>query len=152
VKTLCARKIGRGWAQRIRSYSMNTMVGNPGTSPDGGTNEFNPNYRQFLKITQITQPTEIFVFLDEHPDSIDDGAFFNQPETVTGWINLPASYHNNSGVFSFADGSCSLHRWREADTLRPVELISIIGGPAIPVPTGATSDFDWVTEHMSTKN
>jgi prepilin-type processing-associated H-X9-DG protein len=128
------------------------MVGNPGTSPDGGTNEFNPNYRQFLKITQITQPTEIFVFLDEHPDSIDDGAFFNQPETVTGWINLPASYHNNSGVFSFADGSCSLHRWREADTLRPVELISIIGGPAIPVPTGATSDFDWVTEHMSTKN
>ena len=35
----------------------------------------NPGYRQFFKLEQMPQPTEIFVFLDEHPDTINDGFY-----------------------------------------------------------------------------
>src|ERR1019366_2221565 len=82
------------------------------------TNVNNPGYRQFFKMAQIPRPTEIFVFLDEHPDSIDDGYFLNKdappPGGVYGstpdkWLNLPASYHNRSTAFSYADGHASLH-------------------------------------------
>lgn len=67
--TLSAAQSAAGWSQRIRSYSMNDMVGNDClTNSAGGENVNNPGYRQFLKIDQIPQPTEIFVFLDENPE------------------------------------------------------------------------------------
>src|SRR5450631_1066761 len=54
---------GEGWNRRIRSYSMNAMVGDAGTFSTNGVNSNNPGYKQFFKTTQIPQPTGIFVFL-----------------------------------------------------------------------------------------
>jgi prepilin-type N-terminal cleavage/methylation domain-containing protein/prepilin-type processing-associated H-X9-DG protein len=151
-------QIANGWSSRIRSYSMNACVGNAGPSSTNGVNVHDPNYRQFFKITQIPQPTEIFVFLDEHPDSISDGYFVNEVDTsaqpyyneYSEWTHLPASYHNNSGAFSFADGHSSLHRWINQSTLLPsTPLVPML---PIDLPTGdpnAVADFDWVISHMS---
>jgi len=55
---------------RTRSLSMNAFVGNKG---DGG--RINANYLQFLTLTSFRSPAGIFVLLDEHPDSINDGWF-----------------------------------------------------------------------------
>ncbi len=76
----------------IRSMSMNAMVGDPGEL----TNRFNPTYRQFYKSSQITTPSAIFVFLDEHADTLNDGFFVNQLEAHT-W-KLPGSYHNGAAI------------------------------------------------------
>ena len=38
-----------GWTTRVRSVSMNAMVGNPGSALLSGGNIFNPGYMQFLK-------------------------------------------------------------------------------------------------------
>jgi prepilin-type N-terminal cleavage/methylation domain-containing protein len=149
-----------GWAARIRSYSMNAMVGDAGNFTAKGYNINNPGYTQFFKLTQIPQPSEIFVFLDEHPDSIDDGYFLDKsPEydveygyTYNGaqWTDLPASYHNGATALSFADGHSSLHRWQQPDTIRP-PLPNAANLPiAIPSsPAAAIADFDWVMDHMS---
>src|SRR5262249_43653479 len=59
---------------RIRSMSMNCMVGDPGEL----TNRFNPDYVQFFTSASIPNPSHIFVFLDEHPDTINDGFFMNR--------------------------------------------------------------------------
>src|ERR1017187_2682472 len=67
-----------GWTARIRSYSMNAMVGDAGSFTANGYNVNNPGYTQFFKMTQIPQPSEIFAFLDEHHDSIDDGYFLDK--------------------------------------------------------------------------
>ena len=96
-----------GWTARVRSVSMNAMVGDPGTLLNGGVNVNNPTYRQFLKDTDIPKPSEIFVFLDEHPDSINDGYFIDKAPTTGGyngvpdleWTDLPASYHNGGASF-----------------------------------------------------
>src|SRR5258707_612733 len=100
-----------GWSARIRSYSMNAMVGDAGPASKGGFNQNNPNYVQFFTASSIPHPADIFVFLDEQPDSIDDGYFLNK-EGDLEWIDLPASYHNGAASFSFADGHSQLHVWK----------------------------------------
>ena len=76
--SLSALQTGAGWERRDRSYSMNAMVGDVGPYTAKGYNVNNPGYQQYFKLSQITRPADIFVFLDEHPDSINDGYFLNK--------------------------------------------------------------------------
>ena len=147
--TLSAAQHAVGWSGRIRSYSMNAMVGDVGEFSAGGTNINNPDYEQFFKITQIPHPSEIFVFLDEHPDSIDDGYFINRAYSWQ-WRDLPASYHNGAAAFSFADGHSTLHRWNLSSTFRPP--IPDAAGLPISLGSGEWGDFQWVISHMSVEN
>ena len=150
-----------GWSGRARSYSMNAMIGDAGGFSQTGTNVNNPAYVQFFRATTIPRPAAIFVFLDEHPDSIDDGYFLNKDApagngayaTGTQWHDLPASYHNRSTAFSFADGHAALHRWLKSNTIRPPVAFAANLPIAIPAtPTAENADFVWVMEHMSTEN
>ena len=141
-----------GWSGRVRSVSMNAMMGNPGAGIlKGGSNVNNPTYRQFLNESDISEPSRLFVFLDEHPDSINDGYFQAHPagaanEQLT-WVDLPASYHAGGGSFTFADAHTEIHRWQFDATRRP----AIPGGAALPFPirTGEEADFFWLLSHMS---
>jgi prepilin-type processing-associated H-X9-DG protein len=134
------------WFGRVRSYSMNAMVGNAGGFSQTGTNLNNPSYVQFFKSTSIPRPSDIFVFLDEHPDSIDDGYFLNREVSPAAWNDLPASYHDGGASFSFADGHSERHRWKNASTkqaARPYVL-------SLPmVITDGLQDYSWVMAHMS---
>ena len=137
---------GAGWEQRVRSVSMNAMVGNPGSLMQWGVNVNNPNYQQFLKESDFRDPSSIFVFVDEHPDSINDGYFLNQPDTQQ-WTDLPASYHNGGGSFSFADGHTELHRWKCDSTVRP----PLPDAAALPISLhpDELTDLQWVLRHTS---
>jgi prepilin-type N-terminal cleavage/methylation domain-containing protein/prepilin-type processing-associated H-X9-DG protein len=148
-RALSSIQYAAGWTARIRSYSMNAMIGNAGDFTTNGINVNNPGYTQFFKITQIPQPTDIFVFLDEHPDSIGDGYFVNRAYQWQ-WIRLPASYHNGTTAFSFADGHSALHRWLEPTTLWP-PLPDAANLP-ISIPEAQWGDFKWVVSHMSIEN
>jgi len=156
---LSAAQSAAGWDRRIRSYSMNAMVGDAGDASANGSNINNPGYVQFFKITQIPQPTEIFAFLDEHPDTIDDGYFINKAAEHASssdyggsgysraeWTDLPATYHNNATAFSFADGHSTLHRWMVSSTIYPVQP----DVPYLPIDVSAQrTDFNWMLDHMS---
>jgi prepilin-type processing-associated H-X9-DG protein len=163
-QTLSSVQMGAGWSGRIRSYSMNAMIGNAGSASLGGYNINNPGYRQFFKIEQIPSPTEIFVFLDEHPNSIDDGYFLDKDPTPTWgaysssavvsgeWTDLPASYHNRSAAFSFADGHAALHHWAQPSTVLAAVPQTYLPVPIPSTPTGENVDFEWVMLHMSVDN
>ncbi len=125
----------------IRSMSMNAMVGNPGEL----TNRFNPAYVQFYKKAEVSNPSGIFVFLDEHADTLNDGFFVNRLDDYE-WGNLPGSYHNGGGNFSFVDGHVESHHWQVAGTVRPVLRTRISIFPASP-PT----DFEWLKVRTSVK-
>jgi prepilin-type N-terminal cleavage/methylation domain-containing protein/prepilin-type processing-associated H-X9-DG protein len=135
-----------GWVARVRSYSMNAMVGDAGNNSRYGTNIFNPQYRQFKRSTDIGSPVEIFVFLDEHPDSINDGYFLNRLEELE-WTDLPASYHNGAANFTFADGHVETHRWVSSATKPPARPDA--AGLPRPVDPKDSADFDWVRERTS---
>jgi len=135
-----------GWSSRVRSYSMNAMVGDAGDLTRSGANQNNPAYVQFFKMASITDPSQIFVFLDEHPDSIDDGYFLNRAADHS-WVDLPASYHDGASAFSFVDGHARMKHWVVASTKAPAKP----GAANLPryVAKRESADFKWVTEHMS---
>lgn len=135
-----------GWRSRVRSVSMNAMVGDAGPNVLNGGNVLNPGYRQFLRMSDIPKPTSIFVILDEHPDSIGDGYFYINSDELE-WVHLPASYHNGAGNFSFSDGHAEKHTWKYSRS-RPPNRPDAATLP-MPVPQNEMDDFQWVSEHMS---
>lgn len=89
-------------APRTRSYSMNGSFG-------GRTNE---QQKIFGRISQLTNPVKVFVFVDENEHSIDDAHFLTWAAPDNRWVNMPADRHGQSGTFSFADGHTEKWRWR----------------------------------------
>ena len=146
---LSATQSQAGWSARIRSYSMNAMVGDAGEVSSSGINQNNPGYVQFFEISTIPKPTGIFVFLDEHPDSINDGYFLNKwaPGGEHSWIDLPASYHNGGSSLAFADGHSEIHRWVYAQTKAPPQPDSII--LPMDITNEQYEDLYWLLGRMS---
>ena len=118
--TLSAIQRIAGWTRRLRSNSMNALFGWSGI---GGNDDSNGRswieggaYRQFLKQTDVPQPSMTWLTVDEHPDSINDG-FFVVNIDPSGWGDLPASYHGGACGFSFADGHAEIHKWKSGTSI-----------------------------------
>lgn len=137
-----------GWSHRVRSYSMNAMVGNAGELSAQGINSNNPKYVQFFRMADIPRPSDIFVFVEEHPDSINDGYFLNV-YYKNQWLDLPASYHGGSAAFAFADGHAQLHRWASSSTRQPLQP-DLIEFP-LALNANDTTDLNWVMDRTSVK-
>ena len=135
-----------GWSARVRSISMNAMVGDVGQLSRDGANTNNPDYTQFFRLCQVPQPSHIFVFIEEHPDSINDGYFLNHPD-ISQWSDLPASYHNGSVNLTFIDGHIESHKWRFARTKPPSKPDA--ANLPLPFPATERGDFDWLMERTS---
>lgn len=136
-----------GWRSRVRSYSMNLMVGDAGSFSASGANTNNPYYRQFFRTTEIPRPSDIFVFIEEHPDTLDDGYFLNKAYS-SHWIDLPASYHAGGANLAFADGHVEHRKWLMGSTLWPARA-NVLSYP-LGLEEGA-ADYKWVMQHMSVK-
>lgn len=137
-----------GWSGRIRSYSMNgfmgkTSVNDPATS--NGQSALVPGRRQFLKTASIPNPANTIVFLDEHPDSVNDGVFIEFPGQLQ-WADLPASHHNGGCGFGFADGRGEIHLWQYNATKVPVRYFFTMPPPLSPSTSG---DLLWLTTRMT---
>jgi prepilin-type N-terminal cleavage/methylation domain-containing protein/prepilin-type processing-associated H-X9-DG protein len=101
----------KGWTRRARSLAGNIGVGE-GNAESG---PWSTTYKHIKKMGDFVYPgpAETWVFLDEHPDSINDAGFFN-PTADTTIVDLPASYHNSAGGLAFADGHAEIHKWKGA--------------------------------------
>jgi prepilin-type N-terminal cleavage/methylation domain-containing protein/prepilin-type processing-associated H-X9-DG protein len=142
-----------GISSRPRSYSMNGFFGPP-VPPEfplktPTLNQAYPTYTQFLKATSVPNPGGLFVTLDEHPDSIDDGLFQSNPTpTAAHWDNVPATYHDGGCGFSFADGHAEIHKFRSSIcTILPVRYIDatkLTPPPFSADPTYGNQDGQWV--------
>ena len=99
---------------RVRSYSMNESLGPKTRLLDGWDWVIRRQMSQVVK----PPPSETFVFICEHPDSIEDGSF-RIDFLARGWVSLPSGHHGRPGILSFGDGHAEKHRWRDPETFRP---------------------------------
>ncbi len=140
-----------GWSSRTRSMSMNCFFGPNNSNPNGiwasGHNSTIPNYRQWLKIATVGQPSKFFVIIDEHADRINDGYFENNPDSTTKWGDPPASYHCGAGGISFADGHSEIHKWKSATTKVPVTLTPMSNPPDFDAL--GLEDYRWLMERTA---
>ena len=116
--------------QRVRSLAMNGAVNLSGLDLTGATTPADREYFNPFKSTHIPRPVDVFVLVDEHPDSVNDATFMFDPGRAPNlyvWRDLPASYHNGGGNVSFADGHSEIKKWLEKSgtvaTVRPVQKV-----------------------------
>ncbi len=126
-----ADKIPADNGPRVRSISMNTYMSRPG---------WDPSYKKYA---ELQKPANLWVFVDEHPDGINDGLFSTLSGSITKWNDLPASYHNGACGFSFADGHAEIKKWQDGATKRPVMRTALTGGIVAP------RDVAWVWQRSS---
>jgi prepilin-type N-terminal cleavage/methylation domain-containing protein/prepilin-type processing-associated H-X9-DG protein len=101
-----------------RTVSMNAFM----NGADIDTAPFSPPYVVNRKLTLIRSATQLFVFVEEDPSTIDDGNFggINPDPATPGPIgNKPAKYHGLTTTFSFADGHSEAVKWAQADWNNP---------------------------------
>jgi prepilin-type N-terminal cleavage/methylation domain-containing protein/prepilin-type processing-associated H-X9-DG protein len=152
-----------GWTKRMRSISMNSNWGrSEPTDPKGGLPNswgYGAPWKQWHKTSEVKRPSDMYVFIDEHPGSINDAFFIcsfgasgangasEYPRTSNGaqWGDVPAFYHNKACGFGFADGHAEIRKWRSRDI--PVKktggTIPFVQGPA------DLADQTWYTMHVA---
>jgi len=150
-----------GWKRRLRSVSMNS---NWGRSEPTDTRAGLPNswgygapWKQWHKTSEVKRPSDMWVFVDEHPGSINDAFFICQwgggngefPLTSRSgqWGDVPAFYHNRACGFGFSDGHSEIRKWKSRDI--PVKKV---GGqyPFTPGPADIT-DQEWYVRRVAEK-
>jgi prepilin-type N-terminal cleavage/methylation domain-containing protein/prepilin-type processing-associated H-X9-DG protein len=127
---------------RVRSVSMNNIVGTGSrTAPIHSA-----GFPLCSNITQIKSPAYMFVVLDEREDSINDGCFSTDPNTLYQLVDYPASYHNNAGGFSFADGHAEIHHWKDRRTMPALQP----GQPlTLNINLPGDKDVLWLAQHAA---
>ncbi len=89
---------------RTRSYSMSGSLNCDKWRSD----------LTYKRSSAIPNPSEVFVFLDVHEDSIADAHFKivnSSEEFGNAWINLPSDRHSRGANLSFADGHVTTWKW-----------------------------------------
>jgi prepilin-type N-terminal cleavage/methylation domain-containing protein/prepilin-type processing-associated H-X9-DG protein len=146
------KRVGRTHP-RVRSVSMSVAVADP-----VGGNWLNyrvstPRFKVFMKSADFSvgSPSKVHVFLDEHPDSINNGAFgvwmADLGNPARAYIfDYPASYHNGACGFSFADGHAEVKKWLDSRTKAPIRYNNSL---TLGVDSPHNRDMLWLTEHTS---
>jgi prepilin-type N-terminal cleavage/methylation domain-containing protein len=100
---------------RVRSMSMNCWMDPLNIWVASAANGVNI----FRKLGDLIKPgaSTTFIFIDENPNSIDDGYFAVNILTPTTWVNAPATYHNHAGGLSYADGHAEIKKWTDSKVL-----------------------------------
>jgi prepilin-type processing-associated H-X9-DG protein len=112
-----------GWKGRVRTYSANLTVGDGNGGPGDGP--WNTLYLKTKKLSELVYPppSSTYVYLEEHPDSMNDTSFFGPYGSKLGEfsaIDIPANFHDGACTFSFGDGHVELHRWSESMRITPI--------------------------------
>ena len=124
------------WLNPLSGHSWNDIKGYSGKKAE----------RIFRKLTSINIPggaSQIWVFIDENPVSINDGYFvcdLNQPTT---WVDVPATYHAGGGCLSFADGHSEIKIWRDTGVLNDRSATGAV--PKDPTST----DLNWLQQRST---
>jgi prepilin-type processing-associated H-X9-DG protein len=111
-----------------------------------------------VKLSDFTAPgpSDKFILLDEHENSINDSHFtaFRDMRTYgnQSWFDVPAGRHGNSTGFAFADGRAEIHKWVDSQIQKivygpndtPIYDTTMNGSPG-------PRDYDWFVNHHAAR-
>lgn len=98
---------------KTRSYSSNWWLNGYYDPPSGPSPGQTPEDKS--KLAQLAAPSQIYVFIDEQEQSIDDGTLVvasDKYQTPNQWWDLPANRHNQGSNLTFADGHAEPWHWK----------------------------------------
>jgi prepilin-type N-terminal cleavage/methylation domain-containing protein/prepilin-type processing-associated H-X9-DG protein len=143
---------------RVRSMSMSQVFAR-GEWLDRSFNSSQNRWRTYHNLPDVLRPAQTFVFIDEHPDSMNDSAFANpctgnqpgDPPASSQIIDFPANYHHGGCGISFADGHAEIHKWVGSKIGRAPLLLN--GTLPLNVNAGDSwTDMHWLATNTTVKN
>jgi prepilin-type N-terminal cleavage/methylation domain-containing protein len=132
---------------RVRSISMQNWIGcDPAPGVPGSRTWTSPSKygTYYQKLSVVKNPAITIMYLDERNDSINDGWWATDPDTLYQIVDYPASYHVGACGFSFVDGHSEIHKWQYKQTmpdLHPGELLDL------DVNLPGDKDIFWIAQH-----
>jgi len=138
----------------VRSMSMNAWLGPPvvpGSPQYWNGCTAGQNVRIYMKESDLTVPGPVntFCFIDENPESINDGWFVEDPsQQPAEWTDCPASYHNNAAGLSFTDGHAEIKKWHDPVILNISSTTPWPGGHVAPKST-TPPDAAWLVNRSA---
>ncbi|HWQ92293.1 MAG TPA: hypothetical protein VN673_11520, partial [Clostridia bacterium] len=135
-----------------RSVAMNQAVGTVcGAFKSGSGHNGKPvlappaphmgaGYATFAKSSDFkgVSSSKVFLFVDESPWSINDGAFAVSVATPR-WVDYPATYHARGCGFSFCDGHAEVHKWKG-------NSMDLSGPAGTKTVLNTDKDWQWMAE------
>ena len=142
---------GKKGQPRVRSISMSQAFRDyPSEHWDA------PPWRIYPKTSAMVrpQPADLWVTIDENPDSINDAGFAMQmnsqwPNTI--WQDGPGTAHCGGCGFTFADGHSEIRKWKDPRTLARPMLTTYTYGFPFGVNHRQSVDIQWVLDRTSAK-
>ncbi|HTB83289.1 MAG TPA: prepilin-type N-terminal cleavage/methylation domain-containing protein [Candidatus Sulfotelmatobacter sp.] len=155
--------------QRIRTYSMQSQVGDKGPVY---INQANAKfYTKLGDITGFPGPSDLIIFTEE------SGLDLGTPSAMDGWLqvdndfaagsgyaglahfpDVPGAYHKWGCGMSFADGHAEVHKWLTSVLKIPVSAHMGLGnwsspnGISVGAPVGPTAtDWQWFTSRCASQ-
>lgn len=140
--------------QRVRSVSMNAFMNGSSAQSTVNSEMGLPNYVVYNKLTSMVAPgpSDLWVFLDEQGDSINDGFFLvgmGQTGPTQYWYDRPANYHGGTGAFSFADGHAESRAWRDGLIANEPVLGQNPSGTQTFTADLNAGDLPWIQAHTT---
>ena len=137
-------------------YEPSRRPQKPGGRPSVDQAARDPTTPYWLVYTKLSQmhgglgPSDIWVLIDQHPDSMSFPDFANvMTEGTTGrpaFDSVPAKSHNNGCGISFADGHSEIHRWQYPGLI-PDPVYANVGFSYNTAPTD--QDVCWFYYHTT---
>jgi prepilin-type N-terminal cleavage/methylation domain-containing protein/prepilin-type processing-associated H-X9-DG protein len=164
---------------RVRSISMNAAIGinmegttgedtgtttgdagnfgNVGGWLDSSVGLTNGPYLIYVKDTDMTRPSpaNLWLILDDHPDSINNSEFSVEMDTITDsgavWLDHASCLHNGGGGFTFCDGHAVIHTWRGPNWKTILRYPPQFNNDWGPTQVGGPDSVDlrWLGQHTS---
>jgi prepilin-type N-terminal cleavage/methylation domain-containing protein len=124
---------------RVRSYSMNAWIGSKAMEATEGQTPF----RVFLKDSDlaVAKPSAIWVFIDEHTSTLDDGWFTVTMNDSQPFASLPATRHQNAYGLNFADGHAEIYHLRTPPAQIPETQAAAFTEAVLPQISAGNSDW-----------
>jgi prepilin-type N-terminal cleavage/methylation domain-containing protein/prepilin-type processing-associated H-X9-DG protein len=136
---------------RVRTLSMSQAFC---MQNEGHLEDDHPGmYRHYVKVADMTlpAPVNLWVLIDEHPDSVNDGAFAVKMDPYGGiWQDGPSTLHNGGCGFTFADGHCEIHKWKDGRT----RAMKVTYTSTFPFGWAQANNQDirWIQDRTTAKN
>jgi prepilin-type N-terminal cleavage/methylation domain-containing protein/prepilin-type processing-associated H-X9-DG protein len=116
---------------RLRSYSIDSWLNADATKSGFPPSALTPYLKS--KSSQLSRPTEIFTFIEDHEATIDSGAFVASnpkmdPSRADLWFHMPSDRHSQAGGVSFADGHVMSWHWKAPKRFRATDQAAAPGG------------------------
>jgi prepilin-type N-terminal cleavage/methylation domain-containing protein len=140
---------GQAGEPRVRSISISQMfrTWGAGWSPS-------PPWRVYGKSSDMIapQPSNLWVIIDENPDSVNDGAFavaMDAQGRSAIWQDGPATYHGGACGFTFADCHSEIKKWKDIHTITGYMVSTYRTRFPYGLGSPFNADIQWVQDRTS---